>query len=247
MKDYFDNIYKFSKDKLYENLKQSLINNKKEFIITANPEIFMTAKDNSLVSKMLLDSNNIIVPDGISIVKSARRFGINLEERITGVDLSEYLLSLANKYKKSVYLFGGKKEVVNKLAEIIKDKYPHISNIYVKDGYVKNKGEVFNDIRKKKADIVLVALGVPLQEEMIYSNINKLSKGIFVGVGGTFDVLSGTKKRAPRIFIKLNLEWLYRIIKEPRRLKRFFKYNIKFVCLVNKEKKRKNTQNNKII
>lgn len=88
-----------------------------------------------------------------------------------------------------------------------------------------------------------MALGVPLQEKIIYENISKFEKGIFIGVGGTFDVLSGTKKRAPKIFIKLNLEWLYRIIKEPKRLKRFYENNIKFYLkvkrLAKKERKKK--------
>ena len=91
-------------------------------------------------------------------------------------------------------------------------------------------------ISKLKPDILLVALGIPMQEELIYRHMNEFNKGIIVGVGGTFDVLSGTKKRAPKIFIKLNLEWLYRIIKEPSRLKRFWNNNVKFIFKVRKEK-----------
>ena len=86
-------------------------------------------------------------------------------------------------------------------------------------------------------DIVLVALGMPIQEKLIYKHLNEFDKGIFVGVGGSFDVLSGTKKRAPEFFIQHNLEWLYRITKEPSRLKRFYNNNIKFLFNVNKEKK----------
>ena len=77
--------------------------------------------------------------------------------------------------------------------------------------------------------MVLVALGIPQQELLIYNNLNNFNKGIFIGVGGSFDVLSGTKKRAPKLFIKLKLEWLYRIVCEPKRLKRFFRYNVKFL------------------
>ena len=85
------------------------------------------------------------------------------------------------------------------------------------------------EIIKLKPDILFVALGIPYQEKLIGKYYNKFKKGIFIGVGGSFDVLSGTKKRAPRLFIKLKLEWLYRIICEPKRLKRFFKYNVKFL------------------
>lgn len=76
---------------------------------------------------------------------------------------------------------------------------------------------MFEKIAKEKPDIVLVALGIPLQEKLIYKHLDQFNKGIFVGVGGSFDVISGHKKRAPKIFIKLNLEWLYRILKEPKR------------------------------
>ena len=91
-------------------------------------------------------------------------------------------------------------------------------------------------LSKEKPDIVLVALGIPLQEKLIYKHLNKFDKGIFVGVGGSFDVISGHKKRAPKIFIKLNLEWLYRILKEPKRLKRFYDSNVKFLFKVKKYK-----------
>ena len=90
-------------------------------------------------------------------------------------------------------------------------------------------------IIKLKPDICLVALGIPEQEKLILKYYDKAEKGIFMGVGGSFDVLSGCKKRAPRISIKLNLEWLYRIIKEPKRLKRFYQYNLKYLFYVIKE------------
>ena len=94
------------------------------------------------------------------------------------------------------------------------------------------------EIIKLEPDIVLVALGMGNQEKLIYKHIDKFKKGIFVGVGGTFDVLSGTKKRAPKVFQKLGLEWLYRIVKEPKRIKRFYDNNVKFMfkLFINKDK-----------
>jgi len=97
---------------------------------------------------------------------------------------------------------------------------------------------VFEEIASLKPDVCLVALGIPVQEKLIYKHLDKFEKGIFVGVGGSFDVISGTKKRAPEFFIKCNLEWLYRIAKEPKRLKRFYNSNVKFIFAVKKEFKK---------
>ena len=96
------------------------------------------------------------------------------------------------------------------------------------------------DIKSKSPDVVLVALGAPKQEKLIYENLRDFHKGIFVGVGGSFDVISGTKKRAPKVFIKLNLEWLYRIAFSPKRWKRFYEGNIKYIIKLKKEVKKEN-------
>ena len=104
------------------------------------------------------------------------------------------------------------------------------------NGYSKTKDQDFDNIVKLEPDVVLVALGMGTQEKLIYKHLSKFKKGIFVGVGGSFDVLSGTKKRAPKIFQKLNLEWLYRILKEPSRLKRFWNNNVKFLFKIKKYK-----------
>ena len=120
---------------------------------------------------------------------------------------------------------------------VLNEKYPGIKLVGASDGYVKDRDKVFNEIIKLSPDIVLVALGIPYQEKLIYKHLDKFNKGIFVGVGGSFDVISGNKKRAPEIFIKLNLEWLYRIVSEPKRLKRFYDSNVKFLFQVKKYNK----------
>ena len=124
--------------------------------------------------------------------------------------------------------------------EMLKAKYPKIKLLGSENGYVKDRQKSFDKIVELKPDVVLVALGIPHQELLIYRNLSKIEKGIFIGVGGSFDVLSGCKKRAPKIFIKLHLEWLYRITVEPKRLKRFFKSNIRYLSKIRKEKKGKN-------
>lgn len=236
MKQYLEFMYKKSKKEYFKYIKSILDNNKKKFIITANPETLMMASNDDEISKMLLDENNSIIPDGISIIKAGKTLGISFEERIPGVDVCEFLLNYASDNNKKVYLFGSKEEVINAMKEKIKKEYTGINLVGAKNGYVKDRDKEFEKIKKAKPDIVLIALGIPYQEKLIHKHIKDFDKGIFVGVGGSFDVISGQKKRAPKMFIKLNLEWAYRIICEPRRLKRFWDNNIKFMYKVYKEK-----------
>lgn len=236
MKEYLKQIYGKSESDYFKLLKKYLKNNEKKFIITANPETLTYALEDEEISKMLLDKNNSIVPDGIAIVKACKMLNIKVTERIAGVDIAKYLLKEVNKENKSLYLFGAKSEVVELLVNKIKEEYPNINLLGYSHGYVKDRDKIFKEIIKLKPDVCLVALGIPYQEKLIYKYIDEFDKGIFVGVGGSFDVLSGSKKRAPKIFIKLNLEWLYRIICEPKRLKRFWNNNVKFIFKVRKEK-----------
>lgn len=239
----YTNLYINNKKECYNLIENKLKNKEKEFIITANPETYMLSRKDSEISDMLYNKNNLVVPDGISIVKTSNILGYSIKERITGVDLAEYLFELANKNKYKVYLFGASEDVIDKLTGIINTKYPNINLVGGTNGYMKDKDGVMNYIKTTNPDIVMLALGIPLQEKLINRHINDFKKGIFIGVGGSFDVLSGTKKRAPRIFIKLNLEWLYRIASEPKRITRFIKHNIKYLIVILKEKINRNVDN----
>lgn len=231
MKDYFEHLYTKNKEACLHLLDDCLKKNKKQFVITANPETFMIAKKNDLLHQALLDSRTLMVADGIALVKTSKKYGVSCS-KITGVDITYTLLDMANKRKKSIYLFGSKEEVIDKAIQRIEREYPNIKIVGYQNGYVEDKGKVFDNIVKVQPDIVLVALGIPVQENLIYQNLDRFQKGIFVGVGGTLDVLSGSKKRAPKFFQKCNLEWLYRIVTEPKRLKRFYHNNIKFIFQV---------------
>lgn len=228
MKKYYEKLFTGTKEELFDSLKLTLKKKRRQFIITANPESFMMGKKNQTLNKALLDPNTLVVADGIALVKTSKKFNIKCS-KITGVDITYHLLEQANILKKSIYLFGSTNEVINKTVDKIKRDYSNIKVIGYSDGYVEDKQKVFEEISTLKPDVVLVALGIPHQENLIYSNLEKFDKGIFVGVGGTFDVFSGVKKRAPKIFQKLNIEWLYRIVTEPKRIKRFYQSNIKFV------------------
>lgn len=231
----YSTLYKKNKKSCYELIENNLRISKKTFIVTANPETYMLSKKDDEMKSIIYNKENLIVPDGISIVKTASYFGIDLKERITGVDLCSYLLQLADENKYSLYLFGSTSDVIEKLVNVIKEKYSNINILGYSNGYEKDKDAIMKKIVKLNPDICLVALGIPYQEKLINKYIDTAKKGIYVGVGGSFDVLSGTKKRAPKIFIKLNLEWLYRLICEPKRLKRFINSNVKFIFEVRKK------------
>ena len=236
MRELFDKLYSNDEDSFYKILNKNLKNDKKMFVVTANPETFMISEKNEDVRKMLLDKETVMVPDGIGVLKAGKKIGYNIEERITGIDIANELLKFGNEQKKSIYLFGSKQEVIDSMKIVIKEQYPNLKLVGTSNGYVTDKDKVFDEIVKLEPDIVLVALGIPLQEMLIYKHLNRFKKGIFVGVGGSFDVISGMKKRAPKIFIKLNLEWLYRIMKEPKRFKRFYNSNVKFILEIRKYK-----------
>ncbi len=236
MKKYLKRIYDKSEKEYFKLLIKWLKNNEKKFIITANPETLTMAETDKEISKMLLNENNSVVPDGIAIVKACKMLNIPVTERIAGVDIAEYLLYESSLLKKKVYLFGSKQEVIDGMKKVIEEKYSGIKLVGATNGYIEDKDKEFENIKKAKPDVVMVALGIPYQEKLIYEHLNDFEKGIFIGVGGSFDVLSGTKKRAPKIFIKLNLEWLYRIMCEPKRLKRFWNNNVKFILKIKKEK-----------
>lgn len=236
MKKLFDKMYKDSAKSFYEILSKNLKDEKRMFVVTANPETFMISDTDKEMEKLLCDKKTVIVPDGIGVVKASHMLGLDVKERITGVDIAAELLKLGDEQNKSIYLFGSKQEVIASLTKVIEENYPNLNIAGATNGYEKEKDKLFSEAAKTNPDIILVALGIPNQEKIIYRHLEEFKKGIFVGVGGTFDVLSGYKKRAPKIFINLNLEWLYRIMKEPKRFKRFWNNNVKFLLKIRKER-----------
>lgn len=237
IKEYLQRVFPGTAEEFCQKAGEALAAGRRLFVVTANPEILMHAGDSPEIRALLLDEETAVVPDGISVVKAMRLLGLPAKERITGVDLAEQLLKLAGQQGKSVYLLGAKEEVVSALAQKLKAQYPQME-IHYKNGYGKDKDADFREIEALQPDLVLVALGVPTQEKLIARHLEKFSKGVFIGVGGSFDVLSGSKRRAPAVFVKTNTEWLYRILREPSRLGRFYRNNIKFLGQIRREAKR---------
>ena len=229
MVKFFDKLYKDSKENFLNIIRDKLLNNQKMFIVTANPEAFIYGQREKDFGSILLDEETTVVADGIGIVKGAKKIGTHIAGRIPGIEIAEKLLEYGNEFSKSVFFLGAKREVIDALRLLVENKYPDLKILGAVNGYVADKDKVFEEIKKAKPDIVMVALGIPAQERLIYKHLSSFEKGIFIGVGGSFDVLSGTKQRAPEFFIDHNLEWLYRIVKEPSRIKRFYNNNIKFI------------------
>ncbi len=236
IKQYYKKFYKGSKKSCMDIIKAKLEADEGCFVITANPEILMMGKRLPEMDKALMSKDTLLVPDGIGVIKGGAQLGVRFEERIPGVEICEELLAYADDTKKSVYLFGARREVVEALVSRIRREYRGIMVKGYSDGYVGGKDEVFKEIIGLEPDIVMVALGTPQQELLIQRHFAAVNKGIYIGVGGSFDVLSGLKQRAPSFFIRHNIEWLYRITKEPKRIKRFWDSNIKFLFELRKEK-----------
>jgi N-acetylglucosaminyldiphosphoundecaprenol N-acetyl-beta-D-mannosaminyltransferase len=213
-------FHSIQKMQLLKELKTRIMDGTKTFLVTANPEIVMYA-DQDEEYKRIVKSADFIIADGIGVIIGSRIIGQPLPERIPGFELMQDLLKKGNEEKWSAYFLGAKNEVVKKAVENIQKQYPDLRIAGYHDGYFDAESpEIPNEIMQAKADLVFVALGFPRQEKFIAEKLVHLEKGLLVGVGGSFDVLAGAVKRAPVIWQKLNLEWFYRLIKQPSRWRR---------------------------
>lgn len=212
----FDEITKIG---LISKLENRIVENNKTFLVTANPEIVMYANSDNEYQKIISDANYVIA-DGYGVILGSKIIGKPLPERIAGFDLMCDLLNLGNQKGWSVYFLGAKKEVVEKAVAKVKSDYSNLKIAGYHDGYFNDSTEIINNIKQMKPDLVFVALGFPRQEKWIYESLKVVDKGLFIGVGGSFDVLAGTVKRAPLFWQKLNLEWLYRLVQQPSRWRR---------------------------
>lgn len=194
---------------------------KLHMIFTPNPEMLMVAEDDAEFSKILNDSD-MNIPDGNGIVWASKRLNNPLSERVAGFDFIHKIFECGEVNPISFYFLGSKPGVAEKAAENIQNNFSGVTVVGTHDGYfaVEEERELVESINKLKPDILLVALGAPKQERFIYKYKDELNCKIAIGVGGCFDVISGNVKRAPKIFIKLKLEWLYRGLTDFKRLKR---------------------------
>ncbi len=191
------------------------------YVFTPNSEIVMSAfKDKDFAA--VINSADLLTADGIGIIYASKIVGNPIPERAAGYDISLKLLEKLAANGKSVYLFGSAPGVAEKAAENLAQKFPSLIISGMHDGYFDSVEEqkIIDDINQKAPDVLFVCLGSPKQEKWIFDSRDKLNAKVAMGLGGCLDVYAGNVKRAPDIFIKLGLEWFYRLIKEP---KRFFR------------------------
>jgi N-acetylglucosaminyldiphosphoundecaprenol N-acetyl-beta-D-mannosaminyltransferase len=193
-------------------------------VFTPNSEIVqLCIEDASLRDR--INDGGLIVPDGICVIKAARILGTPLKGKVAGVDLGRRVMAFAAEEGFPVALVGGKPGVAEDAAAAMQAEYPNLNVCLTADGYFKKEGEeneaVLSRIRESGARIVFICFGAPAQEKWIAANRDKLpGVNLLLGLGGSLDVYSGRVKRAPAIFVRLGLEWLYRLLKEPKRIGR---------------------------
>jgi N-acetylglucosaminyldiphosphoundecaprenol N-acetyl-beta-D-mannosaminyltransferase len=190
-------------------------------VVTLNAEIiYQTKKEIKLQN--IINQANLVTADGIGTVWAARTLGYPQKERVSGIDLIHELCIMGATRGWKIYLLGAAPGVAKKAGQELKQSYPGLKVCGIWHGYfsLQDENEIIADINSKSPDILFVALGAPKQEYWINQKRDTLKVPVCMGVGGSFDVIAGIKKRAPKVFIALNLEWLYRLLTEPSRWKR---------------------------
>lgn len=200
-----------------------VINASKVNLMEADPELASIVNECPLINA-----------DGASIVWAAKKLGVPLRERVTGIDLFQRLVGLASEKGYRIYLFGAKEEVVTKVKAIFEDRYPGIQIVGYRNGYFTEADEpqIVSDMAASGADMMFVAFSSPKKEYWVHKYIDQIGIPFVMGVGGSFDVVAGVTDRAPTWMQEHGLEWFFRFIQEPGRLwKRYIIGNLKFVAL----------------
>ena len=218
--------------------KEAIENNSCFHIVTINPEMIMNAQNNHDFFN-ILNSSELNIPDGVGVKIALKLQKIN-QTQIRGVDFSRELIKLASENNYKVAFLGAKEEVIQKAKENFLNQYPNLNFVYVRNGYFEDDDIIISEIKEAKPQILLVGLGSPKQEEMIVKLKKVLSNCVLVGVGGSFDVFSGIVKEAPIFYRRLGLEWLYRTLLQPERIKRIIPTlpNFLIKCIIDKTSKK---------
>lgn len=201
-------------------------------VVTPNAEIAYEALHDENM-RMLLNSAELMLPDGAGVVLASKILKTPLKQKVAGVDFADGLLGVLETTGQSLYLLGSKPGIGELAAQKMMQKHPRLRIAGIADGYFQDEAPVIDKINASGADVLFVCLGAPKQEQFMARHQKALHVKLMAGLGGTLDSFAGTVKRAPKWMIRLNLEWLYRLIKEPKRFKRMLrlpKYLWAVVC-----------------
>lgn len=222
-------------------ISRRLKQNKQTVIFTPNPQILLRAQSDKSF-KNTLNSSDINIPDGIGCVIASRILRSPISHRISGIDFAESLLRICEKEGYSVFLIGGKEGIASAAANNLKERFPRLCVSGTHHGYFnkcgKENAQVVQEINKAAPDILFVCFGAPKQENWISKNISSLpSVKLAMGLGGSLDVWAGNVKRAPLLWQRSGCEWLWRSLREPRRLRILFDIPL-FIFAVKMQKRR---------
>ncbi|MCJ8007962.1 WecB/TagA/CpsF family glycosyltransferase [Lederbergia wuyishanensis] len=204
-------------DEVLTDITNRIENRKKFKLFFLNAHCFNLSQQNKEYATNL-NNADYVLNDGIGVEIGAKVLGFSFKENLNGTDLTPRILALAAKNDYKVYLLGAGPGVAEKAAGNFKKQYPNIDIVGIQDGYFKDTEKVIENINNAKPDILIVALGVPYQENWISDYFSKIDAKLFMGVGAFLDFSSERVKRAPEILLKARLEWVFRLINEPTRL-----------------------------
>ena len=207
------------------------------YVVTPNPEIVEVCREN-LAAKIAVNEADLVLPDGIGVVKGAAMLGTPLKERVPGIEFAAGLMEGLAREGKSLFLLGAKPGVAEMAARNLEQKYPGLTVAGTHDGYFKEDAPVVEEIRRSGADVVFVCLGAPKQELWMKKHGPETGAHLLCGLGGSLDVFAGVVERAPKFWSDHGLEWFYRLCKEPKRIGRMMKLPL-FLVHVKQERRKK--------
>jgi N-acetylglucosaminyldiphosphoundecaprenol N-acetyl-beta-D-mannosaminyltransferase len=217
-----------------EKIAKLFSNFQKFYIVTVNPEFILTAQKDQKFAE-ILNNAQISIADGIGLVMASKLTKNKIPKRIAGIDLMMKICEYAQKNQKLIYLLGGNVNIAKETKEELIKKFPKLIVAGYDPGIlsdetwtIEKEKEIVHKINNSQADILFVAFGAPKQEKFIAQNLDKMNIKLAMGVGGSFDFIAKKVPRAPRFLQVIGLEWLFRLFKEPKRIKRIFNAVIVF-------------------
>lgn len=192
------------------------------YVVTPNPEIVEVCREDS-GARAAVNGADLVLPDGIGVIKGAAMLGTPLKERTPGVEFATHLMDKLAAEGKSLYLLGAKPGVAEQAGAKLAAAHPGLRIAGTHDGYFKEDGPVVAAIRQSGADVVFVCLGAPKQEKWIARFGLLTGAKMAIGLGGALDVFAGNVERAPEKWQKMGMEWAYRLSREPKRFGRMAK------------------------